>query len=151
MRILSTFTVGRSFFRVHTGRISLGEFLGELSPVPGMGAIHDLLSLFRQESEYYRRTDAVLTRLNALVGDGVREGNLVYAEKCYHDLLTLKRAFTPAADLGEEAKAPVDDALVETVSVHAFSRVDRGPAGRAMREAFKRVLRQRILQSREGT
>lgn len=151
MRMMTTFTVGRSFIRGLTGKFKLGEYLKDLSPIPGKRTIHDVISLFRNQEKYNDRLNSIYDRLDGLVQDAITEENIEFAAECYYELLKLKLAYVPflgyerSGTIVDPSGALLDYTILNTITLHAFSRINKGRKYNARRKEFKNRLQEYIL------
>ncbi len=153
MRMMSTFTMGRTFIRILTDQSKFRLFLNDLSPVPGPRTINNLLSLYRSESVYKAKTDKLLNSINGVVKDDVTEESVQKALTAYFELLKLKIAYLPNYDYGKNGEisdplsARLDDDLIDLISRYAFSRKSVTAHTTKQWEEFKDLLRRRIINN----
>lgn len=147
MRMMSTFTMGKSFARILLNQVSFKKFLKELSPVPSARTINDLLVLFRSTAEYKSRTEEVLKSVDGIVKGEFASSDIEKAFIAYRDFLKLKVAFLPDYGYGQRGEiydpdeVHVDDELIDLITNYAFSKKTRTPETIKQWSSFKAELR----------
>lgn len=152
-RMMTTFTMGKSFIRSLTCQMSIQEFLQGIVIVPGKRTIHDLLTLYRLPEKYAIRTDRIYMNIDGLLKDKISENDMKITADCYCELLKLKLAYIPHYNYGKDGlilepqDAFIDPEIIDKISIKVFSNKKKNTYNWIRRLIYKKDLQLLLLQS----
>lgn len=152
-RMMTTFTMGKSFIRSLTYKMSILEFLRGIVIVPGKRTIHDLLTLYRLPEKYDIRTDRIYMNIDGMLKDKISENDMKITADCYCELLKLKLAYMPDDNNGKDGvildpqDAFVDPEIIDKISIKVFSNKKKNLYNWIRRLIYKKDLQLLLLQS----
>ena len=92
-RMLSTYSMGTSFMRSICCKGNIHTFINGISPLPSRYSINNLIKLFRSQSDYLKRKNAIIYKeLESITQSDERMKHIVPA---YREVLKLKYAYLP--------------------------------------------------------